>query len=245
MRGVDLRRSPIESLAVDDLVFAVRWSRRRRTIGISVSRERELRVLAPTGVPARKLERVVRARLPWVRRKLAEFAALGPPPSPLRFVDGERLPYLGRTYRLALVDGDGVLGAPVALRHGRFELARDLDGKARAALVHWYTERARARLGARVAHYAQLVGATPSGVVVRDLGTRRWGVCDGRTRVVSFHWELVIQAPEIVDYVVVHELAHLHEPNHGPRFWRRVTAVMPDWKQRRGALARHGHRHSI
>jgi predicted metal-dependent hydrolase len=245
MPGVKSRRPPIESLAVDDLVFAVRWSRRRRTIGISVSREGELRVLAPVGVPARKLESAVRDKLPWVRRKRAEFRALGPPPPQLRFVDGERLPYLGRAYRLELVDGREPPAAPLALRRGRFELARGLDGEARAAVVRWYTERARARIGARVAHYTPLVGASPAGVAVRDLGTRRWGVCDSRTRIVSFHWELVLQAPEIVDYVVVHELAHLLEPNHGPRFWRRVTAVMPDWKRRRALLSSHSHGHVI
>ena len=136
-------------------------------------------------------------------------------------------------------------GAPVALRRGRFELARDLDGEARAAFVRWYTERARTRIEARVAHFAPLVGATPAGLVVRDLGTRRWGVCDGRTRVVSFHWELVLQTPKVVDYVVVHELTHLLEPDHGPLFWRRVAEVMPDWKQRRGALASHGRRHAV
>jgi len=242
---VQLSRPPIESLAVDDLVFAVRWSRRRRTIGISVAREGELRVLAPVGVTARKLESAVRAKLPWVRRKLAEFEALGPPPPRLRFDAGERLPYLGRTYRLALVDAGELPGAPVTLRRGRFELARGLDGEARAAFVRWYTERARARLDARVAHYAPLVGATPAGVVVRDLGRRRWGVCDAHTRVVSFHWELVLQPPAIADYVVVHELTHLHEPNHGPRFWRRVAAVMPDWQRRRAALSSRGRRHTI
>jgi predicted metal-dependent hydrolase len=245
MRGVKLSRAPIESLAIDDLVFAVRWSRRRRTIGISVAREGELRVLAPVRVPAHKLESVVRAKLPWVRRKLAEFEALGPPPPRLRYVDGERLPYLGRSHRLVLVEAGEPPAAPFALRRGCFELARGLDGEARAVVVHWYSERAQARISARVAHYAPLVGAAPAGVVVRDLGTRRWGVCDGRTRIVSFHWELVLQPPAIIDYVVVHELAHLHEPNHGPRFWRHVTAVMPDWKPRRARLSSHGHGHTI
>ena len=220
----------------------MRWSRRRRTIGISVARDGELRVLAPAGVSARKLESAVRAKIPWVRRKLAEFAALGPPPPRPRFVDGERLPYLGRTYLLVLVDA---AEPPVALRHGRFELARGLDGEARAAVVHWYTARARgtARRARRPLRASRR--RDPRRVVVRDLGLRRWGVCDARTHVVSFHWELVLQPPEIVDYVVVHELAHLHEPNHGPRFWRHVTAVMPDWKRRRGALSRSGHRHAI
>ena len=66
-----------------------------------------------------------------------------------------------------------------------------------------------------MARYVPLVGAAPAAVVVRDLGKRRWGVCDHRTLTVSFHWQLITQPPDLVDYVVVHELAHLHEPNHG------------------------------
>ena len=242
MPGVRLSRAPIDTIAVDDLRFAVRWSRRRRTIGISVARDGGLRVLAPAGVSARRLEETVRARLPWVRRKLAEFAALGPPPAATRLTDGEHLPYLGRSHLLRLVDAPAV---PFALRRGRFELARELDGAARPEVVRWYTAHAAAHLGARVDHFAPLVGASPAEVVVRDLGARRWGVCDGRTRVIGFHWELVMQRPEAVDYVVVHELAHLHEPHHQRAFWRRVEGVMPDWKQRRALLAASGGRHVI
>ncbi|HZL64416.1 MAG TPA: SprT family zinc-dependent metalloprotease [Thermoleophilia bacterium] len=239
------RPAPLDTLTIDDLTFAVRWSRRRRTIGLTVGRDGALRVLAPAGVPARKLESVVRAKLPWVRRKLAEFEALGPPPASRRFVDGERLPYLGRSYALALVDRPRGAGAPFALRRGRFELVRGLDGEARAAAVAWYTARAQALIGARVRHYVPLVGASPNAVVVRDLGKRRWGVCDSRTRTVSFHWELVLLSPGLIDYVVVHELAHLHEPNHGRGFWRRVQQVMPDWRAHRARLAARGPRHVV
>ncbi len=232
-------RAPIESLTVDGLRFDVRWSRRRRTVGLTVARDGGLRVLAPAGTSARRLEQVVRAKLPWVRRKLAEFEALGPPPAPSDLADGERLPYLGRSYTLKLVDAPA---APFALRRGRFELDRALDGDARAAVVSWYTARGQAHLEDRVAHFAPLVGATPAAVVVRDLGLRRWGVCDGRGRTVSFHWELVLQAPAAVDYVVVHELAHLLEANHQRPFWQRVEAVLPDWKARRVLLSGAGRR---
>jgi predicted metal-dependent hydrolase len=175
-----------------------------------------------------------------VRRKLAEFEALGPPPAPKRFVDGELLPYLGLDYRLARVGGPA---SPVALRGGRLEVASALDGETRAAVLAWYDARAHAYVEEAVARFAPLVGATPAGVVVRDLGRRRWGVCDHRTLTVSFHWQLIAQPAELVDYVVVHELAHLHEPNHGPAFWRRVEDVLPDWKARRRTLSRGAHDH--
>jgi len=234
---VSLRRPPIESLTVDGLCFAVRWSAKRRSIGITVKREGELVVAAPARTSARRLEEVVRAKLPWVRRKLAEFDALGPPPEPRQYVAGELFPYLGREYPLALADRPP---SPVALRDGAIEVDRSLDGDARAAILAWYQERAREYVGEAVARYVPLVGAAPAAVVVRDLGKRRWGVCDHRTLSVSFHWHLITQPPELVDYVVVHELAHLHEPNHGAGFWRRVADVLPDCKQRRRQLSQRG-----
>jgi predicted metal-dependent hydrolase len=234
---VSLRRAPIDSLTVDDLRFSVRWSARRKTIGITVKRDGELVVAAPSRTSARRLEAVVRDKLPWVRRKLAEFEALGPPPQPRRVVAGELFPYLGRDYPLVLVDRPL---EPVAFTGAALAVDRSLDGDARAAVVAWYRERASARVDEAVARFSPLVGAAPGQVVVRDLGTRRWGVCDHRTRTVSFHWHLVTLPPELIDYVVVHELVHLHEPNHGPGFWRRVHDVLPDCKERRRELRRHG-----
>src|SRR5512140_1859159 len=101
---VSLRRPPIESLTVDDLRFAVRWSARRRTVGITVKRDGTLVVAAPVRTSQRRIEAVVREKLPWVRRKLAEFAALGPPPEPRQVAAGELFPYLGRDYRVTLAD---------------------------------------------------------------------------------------------------------------------------------------------
>ena len=234
-----LRRAPIESLTVDGLTFAIRWSARRATVGITVTRDGDLRVAAPRGTSPARLKKAVRTKLRWVRRKLTQFAEMDPPAEPTRLVPGERLPYLGRTYRLTLADAKG---QPVRLTHGRFEMSRDLDGAAREAVLDWYARRARLRIGQRVAHFAPLLEATPSAVVVRDLGRRRWGVCHTGTRVVSFHWELVFQPMRIIDYVVVHELAHLLEPNHGSAFWHHVEELLPDCKSRRRWLSVHGQR---
>jgi predicted metal-dependent hydrolase len=227
---VSLRRPPIDCLTVDGLRFAVRWSSRRRTVGITVKRDGELVLAAPARTSQRRLETVVREKLPWVRRKLAEFEALGPPPQPRRVVAGELFPYLGHDLRLALTAAPP---EPVTPGDGTLEVDGSLDGKARGALLAWYQARATEHVEAAVARFVPLVGAAPARVVVRDLGKRRWGVCEHRTLTVSFHWQLVTLSPELLDYVVVHELAHLHEPNHGKEFWRRVADVLPDYKERR------------
>jgi predicted metal-dependent hydrolase len=236
MRGV-IRRAPIESLTVEGLRFAVRWSTRRRTIGITVRRDGRLVIAAPARTKERHIEEVVRTKLPWVRRKLAEFEALGPPPEPRQVVAGELFPYLGHDYPLVLADHPQ---QRVALENGSLRVDRALDGDARAVVVAWYEARAQEYVDDAVARFAPLVGAAPAVVAVRDLGKRRWGVCDHRTRTVTFHWQLVTQEPALVDYVVLHELAHLHEPNHGPVFWQRVEAVMPDCRQRRRRLSAQG-----
>ena len=227
------RMPPPDQLIVDELSFELRWSRRRRTIGITVERDGRLRVAAPAGSRTRRVEAAVRAKLPWVRRKLAEFAAMGPP-KPLLLVEGGRLPYLGRSFRIAVVDDPG---EPVGLRHGRFELARGLDSDTRAAVVAWYTTHAAALIRKRVDELAPLLEVTPRELVVRDIGRRRWGFCEVRRGRVSFHWEAAMLAPNLVDYLVVHELAHLREPHHGPAFWREVERVLPDWRERRRRLA--------
>jgi predicted metal-dependent hydrolase len=234
---VSPRRDPIDYLLVDELRFAVRRSARRRTIGITVRRDGGLVVAAPQRASARRLEMAVRDKLPWVRRKLAEFVAMGPPPEPRAVVAGELFPYLGRDYRLDLADAPA---QPVGLREDTLEVDRALDGEARAAVLSWYQARAREYVESAVARFVPLVGAAPARVVVRDLGTRRWGVCEHRTLTVSFHWHLVTLPPELIDYVVVHELAHLHEPNHGKEFWRRVEDVLPDCTARRRRLRDRG-----
>jgi predicted metal-dependent hydrolase len=234
---VSLRRPPTDSLEVDGLRFTVRRSARRRTIGITVKRDGALLVAAPQRASARRLQTVVREKLPWVRRKLAEFEALGPPPEPRKVVAGELFPFLGREYRLALADAPA---KPVALGEGTLEVDRALDGAARAAVLTWYQARATEYVEAAVARYVPLVGAAPARVVVRDLGKRRWGVCEHGTLTVTFHWHLVTLPLDLIDYVVVHELAHLHEPNHGREFWRRVEDVLPDCKKRRRSLRDHG-----
>ncbi len=214
----------VDYLTIEELTFAVRWSSRRRTIGITVRPDGILVVAAPVGCSVRRVEAAVRAKLPWIRRKLVEMAARPLPPQ-RSYVEGEHLPYLGAAYPLSLVATGGM---PVQLRHGRFLMEPAAAADGRRHMIEWYTRRADAFLVGRVNHFGPSMGAAPVSLQVKDLG-RRWGTCDAHGRL-RFHWEVVLFPRTIVDYIVVHELAHLHELNHSVRFWRRVEDAYPEYR---------------
>lgn len=222
-------------LHVDDLTLEVRRSERRRTLGLTVDREGELVLAAPTTADEATLSAFVREKRFWIYQKLAEKAELHHPVPRKTFVDGEGFLYLGRSYRLKLVDDQDT---PLKLINGRFCLHRDSLSEARKTFINWYTERGRQWLATKVTQYAERMEVDPSKVIVQDLGYR-WGSC-GKGAAVYFHWKTILLPQPIVEYVVVHELAHLHDPHHTPHFWRRVERAMPDYERRKRWLAEHG-----
>lgn len=223
------------TLTVDDLRFDVVLSARRRTIELSVERDGALVVRAPERATAERLEAFIREKRAWVYRKVAEKEALRPAVPVKEFVSGEGFPYLGRSYCLLLVNAQDV---PLRLEAGRFRLLRSEAPQGGAHFIRWYTERGRIWLRRRVTALAPRVGVEPAGVEVRELGYR-WGSC-GRRGTVNFNWTTVVLPPSVVDYVVIHELVHLHERSHTPKFWARVERALPDYARRKAWLAEKG-----
>lgn len=222
-------------LQIDDLIFEVTRSRRRKTVGITVDRGGELKLAVPQDTPDEVVEAVVREKRFWIYGKLAEKATQCRQRPPREYVSGEGFHYLGRSHRLLLVEGDE---APLLLKNGCFRMRRDLASQGRDLFQRWYIERGQEWITKRVYRYAARMSASPTAIDVRDLGFR-WGSC-GKRGNLNFHWATVLIPARIVDYVVVHELAHLHEPNHTPDFWLRVERALPDYIERKTWLAEHG-----
>ena len=227
----------MNQLVVKDLRFELRHSERRRTLEITVGRGGELLLSAPPDVDETRLRDFVRRKRLWVYRQLARKEALARPLPRKVFTDGEGFLYLGRSYRLRLVP-DKIAAAAVALKLGRLVMPRALAHDGRLHLLHWYMERAQPWLRRRVGDYAERMEVTPAGVRVQDLGYR-WGSC-GKGGWLYFHWKTIMLPARIAEYVVVHEMAHLHEAHHTPEFWRRVERAMPDYEARKVWLAEHG-----
>ena len=223
------------SLQVDDLYFVLRRSTRRKTMQITVERDGALVLSAPPEVDEATLRAFVLEKRFWIYTKLAEKDRLQRRVPRKEFVSGEGFLYLGRSYRLKLVDEQD---EPLKLTAGRFCLRRDALPAAREHFIRWYCERAKAWLSSRVAEYQSRMEVSPAGVKVQDLGYR-WGSC-GKGNWLYFHWKTILLPPRIAEYVVVHEIAHLHEPHHTPAFWLRVERALPDYAQRKAWLAEHG-----
>ncbi len=218
-----------------------RSERRKKTVQITVDGG-GVHVAAPSATPDGELRAIVRKRAPWILGHASEAAL---ETAPKRFVSGETLPYLGRNVRMVFESGD-VRSPVVRFDHWRFRVAvpEGLDDVERCepirrAIVKWYRARAAERLPASVDRWWPRLGrGEKSRILVRDQ-RQRWGSCspDGTLR---FNWRAMMLKPALVEYVVVHELAHLTHPNHSADFWGLVSRAMPDAQRRRQTLREAG-----
>jgi predicted metal-dependent hydrolase len=222
-------------LRIGDLDVHVTVSEKRRTVGLTVERDATVSAVVPHALDAGQLTRVVAAKGAWLHAKLRERAETGLPRRPREFVTGEGFPYLGRSYRLLVVEDSR---RPVLLKRGRLELRRDCLDDAAGHLVRWYRTVGEAWLTGRVAPWSQRLSTEVADLRVLPLGYR-WGSCtpDGR---VNVDWATMQLPPDLIDYVLVHELAHVRHPDHGSEFWRAVDRAMPGWEGRRARLRRAG-----
>ncbi|MEU3222662.1 SprT family zinc-dependent metalloprotease [Streptomyces sp. NPDC006976] len=220
-----------EPLEVGGLVIDVHPVPGRTSVRVTVERDARIIAAVPPDADREALEGLIRTRLPWLYANVRGREVDVEQRPRRRFVDGEGFYYLGRSYRLKTVDE---APRPVALAEGRLRLLRGHEGPASDALVVWYAERGRQWLPQRLAPWADCLEAPPADLVVRPLGYR-WGSCSDRGAL-NIHWAVMQLPAALVDYVLVHELAHLHEPNHSPNFWRMVARALPDYENRRQRL---------
>jgi predicted metal-dependent hydrolase len=131
----------------------------------------------------------------------------------------------------------------LVLRTGRFCLRRDLvdhgeGAAAKSAFREYFIVRGQERITQRVHYYAPKVGVTARDIEVRELG-HRWASCSPKGNL-AFHWKCMMASPTIIDYIVVHELCHIHFMDHNQAFWNEIDKVMPDYHERKEWLRKNG-----
>lgn len=205
------------------LEYKIQRSAKRRKLTITVERDRSIVVHAPTGLADDNIHQMVASKRQWIYEKMnhpQKYRDLPHAPGK-ELVSGEAALYLGRQYRIELVQ-EGL--SKVQFR--RIFLIPAILGEKRAeALREWYIGKAKEKIAPRVKAHARQLGVEVAGVKMAD-NRYRWGSCSTSNNV-GFNWRLIKAPMFVIDYVIVHELAHLIETNHTPRFWNIVRTQAP------------------
>ena len=225
---------------VRDIAYQLLPGAQRQTTDIVIERDGLITVRPPLHLTPEQVDATVLAKRMWIYRNLAEWRDLNATQVLREWVNGESFLYLGSNYRLLLVNEQD---EPLKLKDGRFQLLRaivDAGGRpaAQRAFEGFYRERGLGRISQRVAHFASKVGVAPGAVRIKDMGYR-WASCL-KSGDLHFHWKCVMAPPTIIDYIVVHELCHLHHRDHSDAFWNEVDKVLPDYRERKDWLRLRG-----
>jgi len=205
---------------------------KRKTLSLIIETDGKLTVRAPLRMKDADIWQFIEAKQSWIKRKQAQVREVAVVPR--RFVDGEMLWYLGKQIPLRIVPD----GKPALAIDGAFKLTQSAWSNAESIFTVWYKKQARKVLTERVEFFAQKFGFKPGKVRISSARTR-WGSCSSK-ETLSFTWRLVMAPPDVIDYVVVHELCHLKEMNHSNVFWAQVEMILPDYKQHRKWLKMNG-----
>jgi predicted metal-dependent hydrolase len=219
-------------IAGQPVAYQLRRSQ-RRTIGLSID-HRGLRIGAPTRARIGDIENLIHEHAQWVLDKLAAWRDR-PAPGKLAITDGTVISVLGEALTVAFTD---VGRSRWQFGPGTIYLRPDTVHSASELLEKALREKARIVFAERLALYAPRLGVGQPPLRLSSARTR-WGSCSHNGGI-ALNWRLVLMPLAIVDYVVCHELAHLKEMNHSPRFWSVVEQLCPDWKARRLELRRLG-----
>ena len=208
----------------------------RRTLGITVERDGVVVVRAPEGTSRETVDRLVESKKRWITGKVShpqKYQAAPHPPGK-ELVSGESMLYVGRSYRIEIVNDSR---DEIHFDHV-FLVPRGISERGREAFRDWYAQRAEERLVPRAAEWAKRLGVEPSSISVSDV-RYRWGSCTPSGHV-RLNWRLIKAPAGVADYVIVHELAHLLESNHGDRLWSIIRSQIPKVDASRDWLKEHG-----
>jgi predicted metal-dependent hydrolase len=221
-----------------EIEYRIKRGRRKKSVAISISNASQVVVLAPRILSKEKIREIVHKKSRWILKKQAFFRELRKRHPEKEYVSGEQVLFLGRKYRLKIVDTEDGSACEPVLMGRRLAIAvnenlnhQDRKQIIKEALTKWYYSRATELVLQRAKRYSQLLNLAPKKIIVRNQ-QKRWGSCS-RSGVLRFNWRISMAPVSIVDYVVVHEICHLKEKNHSSEFWRQVALVLPDFKKRR------------
>ena len=205
---------------------------KRKTVGIYI-RDRDevyVEVRAPFKMPKKEVDRVVALKEKWISEHISKTLKRAEQRDSFTLTYGDSVTYMGKNYPIVAKDGDRV-----GFDYESFYIPPDLtDREVKEACVAIYRLLAKKDLTKKTLDFGAQMSVTPNAIKINS-ANRRWGSCSSK-KSINFSWRLIMADEDVVDYVVVHELAHIVELNHSDRFWAIVGSILPDYKKRQRKL---------
>lgn len=227
------------NIGAEIIEYQINYSR-RKTMAITIKGDGTIRVSAPKGTASGTVQEWVNSKSGWIEAKLAQVQMVNQQMPQRSYRAGETFNYLGQPRTLQL-QTDNRLTRSVVRMGDNTLVIRGADcspAAVKEALEARYRSAARLYIHQRVQHYQSRLGKIPGRITIRDQKTR-WGSCSAKGNL-NFNWRIMMAPPEIIDYLVVHELCHLVHLDHSPSFWNLVASILPDYKLHRAWLRKNG-----
>jgi len=209
-----------------DITFNIRKSR-RKTLSIYIERGGTVTVIAPENLNDQEIEDVLKKKEYRIYKSLAEWEVTNTAKVDREYVNGQSFLYLGRNYRLEIVNGDQE--KPLILKNGYFLLRKKDKIKANQIFKEFYKEKGYPKIVDRVERYKKRINVNPKQTRIMEL-KNRWASCSEKGNL-NFHWKCIMAPPDVLNYIVAHELVHLVHKNHTKAFWNEIDKVVPDFQR--------------
>ncbi len=204
----------------------IKRTSRKRTISLEV-KEGYVQVLVPNVLSEKEIERIIDKKTKWIRSKLL-LQKSKPIYKAKEFISGELFLYLGKNYRLKIIESKL---AAVKLRENTIYVFKRNKGRSvHGLLVNWYKAQALKLFEKKINEFSKIMRVNPKSISTKTY-SKRWGSCSSKGDI-SFNWRILMAPNTIIDYVVIHELCHLIHHDHSPRYWRTVKSFCPDYKEK-------------
>lgn len=213
--------------------YQIKYSN-RKTLNISVERDRSIVVRAPHYLTADKIDRIVQSKRQWIKEKLNHSQKYPLVTDNKEFVSGETLMYLGKNYQL-LVVGEEFEGIEF---DQRFKISKLNQPKANELFKKWYLKQALIKIEPLATKYAKSLGVKYNQFKTSEM-KYRWGSCTPANNII-FNWRIIKAPIFVLEYLVAHELVHLIENNHTPRFWNILSIQVPNYEKAKNWLMKNG-----
>ena len=238
-------RMPSIQYGTTTIDYQIIYKENKKDISILIEYQIGVTVVAPPHTSIEQIAAIIKKKAPAIHKQLRKLAEIKSEESSRQFKSGEKIPYLGRQYRLKVIKDDSLTDCHIQFHQGKFTAkvpTHFSETERIQSLNHlfkkWYIDMGSKKLKQRLKLYENKLGLSPNQLIVKEQ-EKSWGTCTPSGNI-HINWRIFTAPMRYVDYVLVHELCHLKYMDHSDDFWNLISSLIPDYEDRKEWLRIHG-----